>query len=161
MTQFELARRIGTRERNIQRWESGQTEPSGVFLVRIMALCPDEESLALFGLGRRELPAGLSTPRREASIKRKEKKLIEKAEDIRDPEVREIYRRIERGLQLLEAEKRAGNRAAAEMLDSIAETIGRAAALSHSPDLPRGRRKKSLLRLLREASAAEGLKRIK
>lgn len=50
LTQFQMASRLGTRERNIQRWESGEAIPGGDWLIKMMHLCPDAESLAAFGI---------------------------------------------------------------------------------------------------------------
>lgn len=51
-TQLDLAARLGpkVRERDIQRWESGEVAPRALILIKMMQLCPDLESLAAFGI---------------------------------------------------------------------------------------------------------------
>ena len=43
-----MARLLGTSLRTYDRWESGDTIPRGNMLVRILALCPDDETRTLF-----------------------------------------------------------------------------------------------------------------
>ena len=43
-----MARRLGTPLRTYDRWEAGDTIPRGNRLVKILALCPDDESRSLF-----------------------------------------------------------------------------------------------------------------
>lgn len=43
-----MARLLGTSLRTYDRWEAGDSIPRGTMLVRIMALCPDEETRAHF-----------------------------------------------------------------------------------------------------------------
>jgi transcriptional regulator with XRE-family HTH domain len=46
-----MARLLGTSLRTYDRWEAGDSIPRGTMLVRILALCPDEETRALFDVG--------------------------------------------------------------------------------------------------------------
>ncbi len=43
-----MARLLGTSLRTYDRWEAGDSIPRGTMLVRILALCPDEETRAHF-----------------------------------------------------------------------------------------------------------------
>jgi transcriptional regulator with XRE-family HTH domain len=47
-----MARRLGAPLRTYDRWEAGDTIPGGNMLVRILALCPDEETRSLFDAAR-------------------------------------------------------------------------------------------------------------
>ena len=49
-TQEEMARTLGCGLRNYQRWEAGGTIPRGDWMLRILALCPDEETRSNFFL---------------------------------------------------------------------------------------------------------------
>jgi transcriptional regulator with XRE-family HTH domain len=55
-TQLGMTRRLGASLRTYDRWEAGDTVPRGDMLVKILALCPDAETRALF-----EVAAGSST----------------------------------------------------------------------------------------------------
>jgi len=75
--------------------------------------------------------------------------------EIKDPEIRNLYVRLERGLRHLEAQKKAGNRAAAEALRMIVEIISRGAAIVTEPGLTRARRAQLLKELLQELRKAD------
>lgn len=47
-TQVGMARLLGASLRTYDRWEAGDTIPRGDILVRIMDLCPDEDTRSLF-----------------------------------------------------------------------------------------------------------------
>jgi len=47
-TQEEIARTLGCGLRNYQRWEAGDTIPRGDWMLKILALCPDEDARAAF-----------------------------------------------------------------------------------------------------------------
>jgi transcriptional regulator with XRE-family HTH domain len=47
-THSGMARLLGASLRTYDRWEAGNTIPAGSMLVRILALCPDEETRLLF-----------------------------------------------------------------------------------------------------------------
>jgi transcriptional regulator with XRE-family HTH domain len=49
-TQLEMAQRVGVSVYSYQNWELGRSLPDGMELLRVLWLCPDAESLALFGL---------------------------------------------------------------------------------------------------------------
>jgi len=50
LTQYSFAIRLGTRERNVQRWESGEALPNADTLIRLLQMCPDNACLKAFGL---------------------------------------------------------------------------------------------------------------
>jgi transcriptional regulator with XRE-family HTH domain len=52
-----MARRIGCSNSAYFQWESGRRTPSGDWLLIMMRLCPDAESLAAFGI--RNLESGM------------------------------------------------------------------------------------------------------
>jgi DNA-binding transcriptional regulator YiaG len=53
LTQEIMARNIGCSFAAYRKWESGAANPSGLWLIKILALCPDEESLRKFGVERK------------------------------------------------------------------------------------------------------------
>ncbi len=50
LPQQDMAARLGCRMSTYQKWEQGVSPPGGDWLIQIMQLCPDAESLAAFGL---------------------------------------------------------------------------------------------------------------
>lgn len=54
LTQFEMANALGARERYIQWWESGKVTPGGKWIIKMLQLCPDETTLAGFGIRNSE-----------------------------------------------------------------------------------------------------------
>ena len=50
LTQFAFATRLGTRERNVQRWESGEALPGADTLIKLLQMCPDSACLQAFGI---------------------------------------------------------------------------------------------------------------
>lgn len=65
VSQEEMARRIGCTHAAYRKWEVGTT-PGGEWMLRILALCPDEETRAAFFLDIGEVGSKIrSTPRRE------------------------------------------------------------------------------------------------
>lgn len=53
-TQEGMARRLGLSFSGWRKWEYGQTTPRGKWLLKLVALCPDAETRALFGLDSHE-----------------------------------------------------------------------------------------------------------
>jgi transcriptional regulator with XRE-family HTH domain len=56
LTQYAFANRLGTRERNVQRWESGEVLPGADMLVKLLQMCPDSISLRAFGIDCSRVP---------------------------------------------------------------------------------------------------------
>ena len=54
-TQEEMARQIGCTLAAYQRWETGKRTPRGDWMLKILVLCPDEETRAAFFLDIREV----------------------------------------------------------------------------------------------------------
>src|SRR5689334_22421555 len=50
MSQKELAKMAGCELDSYRQWEQGRVSPSAEGLIKVMRLCPDMESLALFGI---------------------------------------------------------------------------------------------------------------
>jgi transcriptional regulator with XRE-family HTH domain len=74
-----------------------------------------------------------------------------------DQDLADIRKRIESGLRKLAKEKQGGNRAAAESLRSIVETIVRIAGIATDPTLPRARRALLMREALVELSKIDHL----
>lgn len=50
-TQTQMARELGAKhDRYVQWWEAGEHFPGGKFILKMLQLCPDAESLAAFGI---------------------------------------------------------------------------------------------------------------
>jgi transcriptional regulator with XRE-family HTH domain len=72
-TQEEMARTLGCGLRNFQRWEAGDTIPRGDWMVKILALCPDQETHDAFFVDIGEVGSKIaSSPRPEVPIEEKE-----------------------------------------------------------------------------------------
>jgi len=54
-TQEEMARQIGCTLAAYQRWETGKRTPRGDWMLKILVLCPDEETRAAFFVDIREV----------------------------------------------------------------------------------------------------------
>jgi transcriptional regulator with XRE-family HTH domain len=54
-TQEEIARTLGCGLRNYQRWEAGDTIPRGDWMLKILSLCPDQETHDAFFVDIREV----------------------------------------------------------------------------------------------------------
>ena len=50
VTQEEMARRVGCTLAGYRKWEAATAVPRGDWLIRLLALCPDDETRALFGV---------------------------------------------------------------------------------------------------------------
>jgi transcriptional regulator with XRE-family HTH domain len=50
MTQDDLAHQIGTSKDSYSNWENARSSTPGVYVLRMLALCPDEETRANFFL---------------------------------------------------------------------------------------------------------------
>ncbi|MDE2104392.1 MAG: hypothetical protein KGL39_44550 [Patescibacteria group bacterium] len=140
--QDEFAAMFGKKLAAVQRWEAGVNVPPGDVIIKMMRLCPDVECLRAFGI----------TPPVAVAAEEKEEKLIESADDISDPDLRRRYKEAEHMLHQLALQKRAGNRAAAEALRTIAATIVRLAGIASEPGAIKGRRLKTLDEELRKLS---------
>lgn len=58
LTQRELAERANVSERSVRAWENEErTDARGDLALRILRLCPDDESLLAFGIDRKRSPA--------------------------------------------------------------------------------------------------------
>lgn len=74
-TQEGMARRLGCNLRAYQRWERGTNAPRAQWLVKIRALCPDEETRGLFD-GAPAAPARESERRPPAKMSPRMARLI-------------------------------------------------------------------------------------
>lgn len=144
MTQYDLAVRLGTRERNVQRWESGLVEVSGLALIKLMQFCPDKSSLEAFGI---EIPQSSLEKSRQAQTQK---------EAVVGDDNEKIARSARRAREIfahLRSEADAGNRFAKEILESLQEEAIRASGIATDPDLPKARRKEDLREVIRSLSS--------
>jgi transcriptional regulator with XRE-family HTH domain len=152
ITQQELAARIGCSLSAVQFWEAGRSSPRGYRLRRLLDLCPDEETRALF------TPPAEAPP---AEVPPQGAKLPGQAELERryldptflrslPPETRALYKATVENILHLSALKMSGNRVAAEGLHLLAETIIQMAGMATESSAVRGRRAKLPPELLQE-----------
>jgi transcriptional regulator with XRE-family HTH domain len=113
-TQEGMARRLGVSLSGYKFWEAGSRTPSAGWILKLQALCPNEETRGLLSL-RFEAPR--ADPKRES-----DRELTEVQEKIlRD------YNDAATGLNILYEVADAGNRGAAEALRKFAEQINKTA----------------------------------
>jgi transcriptional regulator with XRE-family HTH domain len=138
-----MAREIGCPLRSYTRWERGESEPGGTWLIKILRLCPDRESLEHFGITvpviHKPKKTGLEGP----------------VMTIKDPEIREKLRKTMAQLKDLQRLADEGNRAAQEAVGSIVETYVRAAGIATDPTIPKGRRKDAISEVLRQIAESQ------
>jgi transcriptional regulator with XRE-family HTH domain len=65
-----MARLLGTSLRAYDRWEAGDSIPRGTMLVRILALCPDEETRSLFDAVKSSASQGSVEHRASSPLRR-------------------------------------------------------------------------------------------
>lgn len=144
ITQQELAARIGCSLSAVQFWEAGRSSPRGYRLRRLLELCPDEETRALFTAPAEAPPA--EVPPQKAKLPGQaelERRYLDPA-FLRSlpPETRALYKATVENILHLSALKMSGNRVAAEGLHLLAETIIQMAGMATEPNPVRGRRAK-------------------
>jgi transcriptional regulator with XRE-family HTH domain len=126
VSQQELAARIGCSLSAVQFWEAGRSSPRGYRLRRLLELCPDEDTRALFT----DAPAGTSVPEPSRLIaspsgqSELERRYLDPAFlDSLPAESRALYKETVENILQLSAMKIEGNKVAAEGLHVLAETI--------------------------------------
>ncbi len=112
-TQEGMARRLGVSLSGYKFWESGDRTPSAGWIIKLQALCPDEDTRALFGGGPVNSPYHRPRPGR---------KLTEEQEEI----VRN-YNDAATGINILFEVADSGHRGAAEALRRLADEINKRA----------------------------------
>lgn len=141
-TQVEMAAQLGVSVYVYNNWEKGRSEPSIQEFVRILNLCPSEECRSAFGL--EGLLAGVE--KQDGSMRQKIQTVNVEAQmgkgPMSDPELREWHKNIQEVVRYLGNQKRAGNKVAAEMLRSMAQSVVRAAGLATEPGMSSARRAK-------------------
>jgi transcriptional regulator with XRE-family HTH domain len=152
ITQQELAARVGCSLSAVQFWEAGRSSPRGYRLRRLLELCPDDETRALFAAPAETAPADL--PRQKAKLPGQaelERRYLDPA-FLRSlpPETRALYKATVENILQLSALKMSGNRVAAKGLHTLAETIIQMAGKATEPNAVRGRRAKLPPELLHE-----------
>lgn len=136
-SQEGLARHLDISTRQLQKWEKGDQVPSGDLVLTMLAMCPDRESLEAFGV---VVPEG-----HKAQVQKPEDVEAEMGKgpsEMSDPELREWHKNIQDVVRYLGEQKRAGNKVAAEMLRSMAQSVVRAAGLATEPGMSKARRTK-------------------
>lgn len=129
-TQEGMARRLGCTLSGYIQWEKGRRLPGGDWLLKLMALCPDEETRDLF---QEQVPPLAGRP--GTSPLRMKKQLRSSSTT---PEQRRQARAIAReGIEILFKLGQAGYRPADQKLRQIADAINRVAGdfshVSHRP----------------------------
>jgi transcriptional regulator with XRE-family HTH domain len=114
-TQEGMARRLGCTLGAYSKWVRGERTPSGRWLLKLIALCPDPETRARFGLdieahAHKARGALRNPPRSEA-----------------EEELLRHYNDAATGLSLLYEAAAAGHSGAAEQLRALAEKINKTA----------------------------------
>jgi transcriptional regulator with XRE-family HTH domain len=125
-TQEGMARRLGCTLSGYIQWERGRRLPGGDWLLRLMALCPDDETRGLF---EEQVPL---TPGQPASSSLQRKKQLRSSSTT--PEQRREARAIAReGIEVLFKLGQAGYRPADQKLKEFADAINRVAGdFSHA-----------------------------
>jgi transcriptional regulator with XRE-family HTH domain len=137
ITQQELAARVGCSLSAVQFWEAGRSSPRGYRLRRLLELCPDSETRALFTAPP---PASL-TPPAAPGPRPKPPGRAELERRFLDPaflrslpaETRALYKETVENILQLSAMRLKGNKVAAEGLHLLAETIIQMAGMATDP----------------------------
>lgn len=138
-SQDRMARELGCTVSAYQQWEQGRRLPGGEWLLRLLQMCPDRESLKAFGL---QVPEdGKNDARKILNV---EAEMGKGPSGMTDPELREWHKNIQDVVRYLGQQKRAGNKVAAEMLRSMAQSVVRAAGLATEPGISKARRAKMI-----------------
>ena len=123
VSQQELAARIGCSLSAVQFWEAGRSSPRGYRLRRLLELCPDEETRALF-TDAPALPQPPRSPAPPSGPSGLERRYLDPAFlDSLPPESRDLYKETVENILRLSTMKIEGNKVAAEGLHRLAETI--------------------------------------
>jgi DNA-binding transcriptional regulator YiaG len=140
-SQEKLARYLDVSTRQVWNWEKGHQSPAPDYVLKIMQLQPDAETLEAFGVS-------LEAADQEHNVD-------ELSREERRKRSYENFQRAEAAIRSLARMKEEGNRAAAEGLRALSEIIIRAAGIVTDPTLTKGRKKTMLVELLKEASRAD------
>lgn len=143
-TQEGMARRIGCTLGAYVKWRRGEREPSGAWLIRMINLCPDDDSLKTFGI---EIP--------QSSLEKTRKAQTQKEAVVGDDNEK-IARSARRAREIfahLRSEADSGNRFAKEVLESLQEEAIRGSGIATDPELPKARRKEDLKEAIRALSS--------
>ena len=107
-TQEGMARKLGCTLGAYSKWVRGDRTPSGDWLIKMLQLCPDDDTRAAFGV----TPSAASVARAAPG----------------DAQVERYYNHAEMGLRLLAESASQGHPGAKEELRHLAELIARRAA---------------------------------
>lgn len=156
-TQEGMARRIGCTLGAYVKWRRGERQPSAKWLIKIVNVCPDLQSLQDFGFNIPPTTRTDSYPTRpeetlsskEHIARGKEKLMREKGK--KDREFAELIRK----LQEINAGVQEGNRYAMEQLRAISQYISHGAGIATEPGLSRNRRAEIMKEAIRKAGSLE------
>lgn len=111
-TQDSMARRIGAQLRSYARWEAGESCPRGDWLLKIIILCPNPETLSRFGLEAAAIRPRSAPPSKSHASRGRE-----------DTEALRYYEAAATGLNILYEAAAAGHQGAREALRDIADKL--------------------------------------
>jgi hypothetical protein len=134
VTHQEMVRRIGCSDGGYKKWVEGKAIPRGDWMLKIIALCPDDDCRELFW---QALKHPIPTPKAATGGVA--------MPVTRNQSVQEMIQNNSRVIQELEDRAATGDRSAAEALRVMAETMGRAAHIATRPD--REQRRKANLNI--------------
>jgi len=143
LTQEGMALRLGASLGTYRKWEAGAFNPSGPWLIKILAACPDPEARALLGAPR---ALAINHPGPPSSINNRQSSIVNPPEP--PPPTRSTlmarYRNVcIEDIELLYELARAGSDVARDHLQSIAEVVSRRVASLTRADLNDATRKLS------------------
>lgn len=114
-SQEAMARKVGCTLAAYQSWELGRRSPRGEWLLKLLALCPDDETRALFGLTPSESHA--DTPSGKMRFRKSEG----------DPQIVMAREMAHNAVEILFELACGGSRAAAEQLGAFADRLSKRA----------------------------------
>jgi transcriptional regulator with XRE-family HTH domain len=107
MTQDEFADEVGCSSSSVGHWEAGRAAPRGRRLRKLLDLCPDDKTRALFGIGNSE--SGIP---------------VAKAQQVKgDAELERLFSDAVTGLNIIYEAAAAGHDAAREVLADLADKL--------------------------------------
>ena len=123
VSQQETENRLGCSHGAYRKWEEGKAIPRGDWMLKLLALCPDEETRALF------------TQATQSAVPVAKPAHIAPAPAVsKGQSVQEMLRNNNYVIQALQDMAASGDRSADEALRAMAETLARGAHLATRPD---------------------------
>lgn len=144
LSQEEMAHQIGCTYAAYRQWEAGRRVPSGDWLIQILAMCPDRESMEAFGLHFPQTERSSTRPKSTAESQGSKFQEAEGRTMTTDSKTRDLRARLAVIVEELESRIQNGDRTALEYRRDLAERLSRASGLATQPGLSKSRRKKML-----------------